>query len=157
MRLKAPPGAGDPSVGGVTITPNAKGIYEVDAGAGAVLVESHGFTDLDAPKKSQPPAGAAPSDSALRDAVAKLLKSAGIAVAGSNDAILAEALGGLNKKVDEHVSAQVKATEDRVLGEFSAELTAAKERADKAEASVAALTARAETAEAELAKLKPKA
>jgi predicted nucleic acid-binding Zn-ribbon protein len=64
-----------------------------------------------------------------------------------------------------------KAAEDRVLGEFSGELTATKERADKAETDlasarevltamdgqVAALTTRAEAAEADLAKLKPKA
>jgi hypothetical protein len=44
MRLKAPPGVGDPCVAGVTIAPR-DGVYEVEAEIGALLMECFGFMD----------------------------------------------------------------------------------------------------------------
>jgi hypothetical protein len=42
MKLKAPPGVGDPCVAGVTVS-SRDGIYEVEAEIGALLMESFGF------------------------------------------------------------------------------------------------------------------
>jgi hypothetical protein len=46
MKLKAPPGAGDPCVAGVTIAPR-NGVYEVEAEIGALLMECFGFVELE--------------------------------------------------------------------------------------------------------------
>jgi hypothetical protein len=45
MKLKAPPGVGDPCVAGVTIAPR-DGVYEVEAEIGAFLMECFGFIKL---------------------------------------------------------------------------------------------------------------
>lgn len=45
MKLKAPPGAGDPCIAGVTIVP-CDGLYEVDAAIGALLIECFGFAEV---------------------------------------------------------------------------------------------------------------
>ena len=47
MKLKAPPGVGDPCVAGVSIAPR-DGVYVVDAEAGALLIESFGFVEIEA-------------------------------------------------------------------------------------------------------------
>lgn len=47
MKLKAPPGVGEPCVAGVGIVA-CDGIYEVDIEIGAVLVEAFGFVELGA-------------------------------------------------------------------------------------------------------------
>jgi hypothetical protein len=50
MRLRAPPGGGDPTVAGKVYARQDDGSYHVDdAAAVRVLIESHGFTDADAP------------------------------------------------------------------------------------------------------------
>lgn len=64
MRLKAPIGAGNPSVGGIAIAPGKGGLYEVDARTGAHLIESFGFVDVDAPKAKAVAAPALPEDTA---------------------------------------------------------------------------------------------
>jgi hypothetical protein len=46
MKLKAPPGVGDPCVAGVTIAPR-NGVYEVEAEIGALLMECFGFVELE--------------------------------------------------------------------------------------------------------------
>jgi hypothetical protein len=62
MKLKAPPGAGDPCVAGVNIAPR-NGVYEVEAEIGALLMECFGFVELElaAPQapKGQPQCGVA--------------------------------------------------------------------------------------------------
>jgi hypothetical protein len=59
MKLKAPPGAGDPCVAGVTIVP-CDGIYEVEAEIGALLIECFGFVEVRAVAADPPkPASAA--------------------------------------------------------------------------------------------------
>ena len=46
MKLKAPPGVGDPCVAGVVI--NARdGVYEVEPEAAALLIECFGFVAVD--------------------------------------------------------------------------------------------------------------
>ena len=45
MKLKAPPGAGDPCIAGVVIAP-CDGVYEVEAEIGALLIEAFGFVEL---------------------------------------------------------------------------------------------------------------
>ena len=57
MKLKAPPGAGDPCVAGVTLTPR-NGVYEVEAEIGALLIECFGFVEvvISAPPKIAPAA-----------------------------------------------------------------------------------------------------
>lgn len=45
MKLKAPPGAGDPCVAGVTIRPR-EGLYEVEVEIGALLIECFGFVEV---------------------------------------------------------------------------------------------------------------
>lgn len=60
MKLKAPPGVGDPCVAGVSIT-SRDGVYEVEAAVGALLIECFGFLDVGAEKKLKiPPAPPAP-------------------------------------------------------------------------------------------------
>lgn len=44
MKLKAPPGVGDPCVAGATVT-SRDGFYEVEADIGALLVECFGFVE----------------------------------------------------------------------------------------------------------------
>ncbi len=53
MKLKAPPGVGDPCVAGVAIA-SRDGVYEVEPAVGALLVECFGFVEL------QPDATATP-------------------------------------------------------------------------------------------------
>ena len=59
MKLKAPPGAGDPCVAGVTLAPR-DGLYDVEAEIGALLVECFGFVEFvaSAPAKTTPAAAA---------------------------------------------------------------------------------------------------
>jgi hypothetical protein len=45
MKLKTPEGVGDPCVAGVAIAPR-DGFYEVEAGVGALLIESFGFVEV---------------------------------------------------------------------------------------------------------------
>lgn len=45
MKLKAPPGAGDPCIAGVTIVPR-DGFYDVDVAIGALLIECFGFAEV---------------------------------------------------------------------------------------------------------------
>lgn len=55
MKLKAPPGVGDPCVAGVTIAPR-DGLYEVEESVGALLIECFGFARVAAaPTKPAPP------------------------------------------------------------------------------------------------------
>lgn len=61
MKLKAPPGAGDPCIAGVTIVPRG-GVYEVEAQIGALLVECFGFVAVLAGATER----AAPAAPALR-------------------------------------------------------------------------------------------
>lgn len=42
MKLKAPPGVGDPCVAGVTLS-SCDGVYEVEPNVGALLIECFGF------------------------------------------------------------------------------------------------------------------
>jgi hypothetical protein len=53
MKLKAPEGVGDPCVAGVAIAPR-DGVYEVEAGIGALLIECFGFFEADAAAKPRP-------------------------------------------------------------------------------------------------------
>ena len=46
MKLKAPQGAGDPCVAGVTVTPY-EGVYEVEPEVGALLIECFGFVAVE--------------------------------------------------------------------------------------------------------------
>ena len=59
MKLKAPPGAGDPCVAGVTLAPR-DGLYDVEAEIGALLIGCFGFVEFvaSAPAKSAPAAAA---------------------------------------------------------------------------------------------------
>jgi len=47
MKLKAPPGVGEPCVAGVTIAP-CGGVYDVEAEIGALLMECFGFFEVEA-------------------------------------------------------------------------------------------------------------
>jgi hypothetical protein len=47
MKLKAPPGVGDPCVAGVGIA-SRDGLYEVEAMVGALLIECFGFVEVEA-------------------------------------------------------------------------------------------------------------
>lgn len=60
MKLKAPPGVGDPCVAGVVIAAR-DGIYEVEAEIGALMIEAFGFVEADAADRSR--AGPAPPGS----------------------------------------------------------------------------------------------
>lgn len=148
MRLRAAPGAGDPSVGGVTIKPDGRGIYNVNTAIGAHLVESFGFIDVDAaPKQTPVPAPAA--SPVLRDAVIAGLKTIGVAIPGNAaDGLLATALTKVIHEEGDRVAGLVKATEDRVISQFADEQTALKARAEKAEARVAELEAAQKAAQA---------
>lgn len=55
MKLKAPPGVGDPCVAGVAIAPRG-GVYEVEAEMAALLIEVFGFVAVEAaaPAKAAP-------------------------------------------------------------------------------------------------------
>jgi hypothetical protein len=59
MKLKAPPGVGDPCVAGITITAR-DGLYDVGPEIGALLIESFGFAEVKAgavwPAKTRPAA-----------------------------------------------------------------------------------------------------
>jgi hypothetical protein len=50
MKLKAPEGVGDPCVAGVVIA-SREGVYEVEAGIGALLIECFGFVETGAEQK----------------------------------------------------------------------------------------------------------
>jgi hypothetical protein len=52
MKLKAPSGVGDPCVAGVAIAPR-DGLYEVEDGIGALLIECFGFVEVVAEKKQK--------------------------------------------------------------------------------------------------------
>jgi len=52
MKLKAPPGVGDPCVAGVAIV-SRDGIYEVEPDAGALLIEAFGFAEVKAGPRAQ--------------------------------------------------------------------------------------------------------
>jgi hypothetical protein len=54
MKLKAPEGVGEPCVAGVAIIAR-DGLYDVEPGIGALLIECFGFAEVEAP----PPAKAA--------------------------------------------------------------------------------------------------
>ena len=58
MKLKAPPGAGDPCIAGVTIVP-CGGLYEVEDAIGALLIESFGFAEVAARTMQKVPAAVA--------------------------------------------------------------------------------------------------
>ena len=47
MKLKAPPGVGDPCIAGVAIAAR-DGLYEVEAEIAALLIEAFGFVPADA-------------------------------------------------------------------------------------------------------------
>ena len=53
MKLKAPPGVGDPCVAGVVIVP-CDGVYEVELEVGALLIECFGFVEIEAERKPGP-------------------------------------------------------------------------------------------------------
>ncbi|MGB6536797.1 MAG: hypothetical protein WBF58_12640 [Xanthobacteraceae bacterium] len=60
MKLRAPPGVGDPCVGGVAIAPR-DGLYDVEDDIGALLIECFGFVEVSEKAKAAPArAGAAP-------------------------------------------------------------------------------------------------
>ncbi len=50
MKLKAPPGVGDPCVAGAVIAAR-NGIYEVEAEVGALLIECFGFVEVETAAK----------------------------------------------------------------------------------------------------------
>jgi hypothetical protein len=52
MKLKAPPGVGEPCVAGVAIVAR-DGFYEVEADVGALLIECFGFVELEAADRSR--------------------------------------------------------------------------------------------------------
>lgn len=58
MKLKAPPGVGDPCVAGVAIA-QRDGFYEVEESVGALLIECFGFVEVTA-DATAPAASAAP-------------------------------------------------------------------------------------------------
>lgn len=53
MKLKAPPGVGDPCVAGAAVVPR-DGMYEVEPEVGALLIECFGFVALEAERKPAP-------------------------------------------------------------------------------------------------------
>jgi hypothetical protein len=61
MKLKAPPGVGEPCVAGAAIAAR-DGIYEVEAEIGALLIEAFGFVAVDKTDRSD----AALSQTAIR-------------------------------------------------------------------------------------------
>jgi len=52
MKLKAPPGVGDPCVAGVVIA-SRDGIYEVEAAVAALLIEAFGFAEVKAEPRAK--------------------------------------------------------------------------------------------------------
>jgi hypothetical protein len=52
MKLKAPPGVGDPCVAGLAIV-SRDGIYEVEPETGALLIEAFGFVETKAEARGQ--------------------------------------------------------------------------------------------------------
>jgi hypothetical protein len=52
MKLKAPPGVGDPCVAGVAIIAR-DGLYDVEAAIGALLIECFGFVEATAPARAE--------------------------------------------------------------------------------------------------------
>jgi hypothetical protein len=52
MKLKAPPGVGEPCVAGVAII-ERDGLYDVEAEIGALLIECFGFVELEAADRSR--------------------------------------------------------------------------------------------------------
>ena len=148
MLLKAPPGVGNPSIGGVTIEPKRGGIYDVDEATGRHLIEAFGFFDPNAPK-AKPVAPTPDSSDGLRDGVVAVLKSAGAALGDTSDKTLLAALGNLGAQVDAHVVAQVKVAQDPLRDDIARQT----KRADDAEAKVAELTARVAAADKALTEL----
>jgi hypothetical protein len=70
MKLKAPPGVGDPCVAGVTVAPR-DGVYEVEAEIGALLIGCFGFVEVGtaaASAKVRPASAARRGKSAARKA-----------------------------------------------------------------------------------------
>lgn len=67
MKLKAPPGVGDPCVAGVAIAVR-DGQYDVDAEIGTLLIEVFGFIEVEAPAK----AAARPAPRRPRQATKKI-------------------------------------------------------------------------------------
>ncbi len=61
MKLKAPPGVGEPCVAGVAIVAR-DGIYEVEAEIGTLLIEAFGFIEVEAADRSRN--GRVPADAA---------------------------------------------------------------------------------------------
>ena len=127
MRLKAPEGKGHPTVAGIVIEPR-RGVYEVDPAVGKVLVESHGYIDLDAPAKPLP-AAANPRGKAepglLRGAVLAALKTLGGAIPHeADDKIIADALVGAAKAHVDGVAEKVADAEARVRDEAARTLAA---------------------------------
>jgi hypothetical protein len=53
MKLKAPPGVGDPCVAGVVIAPR-DGVYDVEDGIAALLMECFGFVEVSEKAKVAP-------------------------------------------------------------------------------------------------------
>jgi|HubBroStandDraft_5_1064220.scaffolds.fasta_scaffold1209567_1 hypothetical protein len=54
MKLKAPSGVGDPCVAGAVIAAR-NGIYDVEAGIGALLIEAFGFAEVKAEARANTP------------------------------------------------------------------------------------------------------
>ena len=137
MRLKAPAGLGNPTIGGIEIKPDAKGVYEVAHKTGAHLVEAFGFIDIDAPPKRKSASAPIPAGDGdkLRAAASGALGKFGITA--TNDVALLAALSDLPMIVDERIAGDVKAAEERVLTQFADENAALKKRAETAEASLA--------------------
>jgi len=73
MKLKAPPGVGDPCVAGVIIAAR-DGVYDVEAEIGVLLVEAFGFIEpraADRPRPTPAPAGSPRNPGPRRRAPAK--------------------------------------------------------------------------------------
>lgn len=62
MKLKAPPGVGDPCIAGAVIAARG-GVYEVEPDIGALLIECFGFVEVAAAEKK---AASAPDTSASK-------------------------------------------------------------------------------------------
>jgi hypothetical protein len=71
MKLKAPPGVGDPCVAGATVA-SRDGLYEVEGEIGALLIECFGFVEAAdeisraTSASASAPAPAAPAPAAMR-------------------------------------------------------------------------------------------
>ena len=59
MKLKAPPGVGDPCVAGVALAAR-DGLYEVEAEIGALLIECFGFVEAATADKPARPSSVPP-------------------------------------------------------------------------------------------------